>query len=162
MTTYFPFQPSTISAPIFMPTFDGVTYQCIVTWSLFGRRYYVNCYDGSGARIFTIPLLQTPTGFNIQSMSWDVETRQVTASCITPHGLRIGSVVDLTIVNCLPATYNGAYPCAVLNETDFAYPLSTDPGNSIAPGTADYLISMTAGYFNSTMIFRNGQFEVSD
>jgi len=161
MTSYFPFQSSRSSAPLFMPTLDGQVYQCIVTWNIFGQRYYVNCYDGSGVRVFTVPMLETSAGHNIQMMSWDVEKRQVTAICAKPHGLRIGSVVDLTIVGCVPATYNGAYACTVLDVASFSYQLTYDPGTSVAPGSADYLISMTAGYFNTTMIFRNGQFEVS-
>ena len=161
MTTYFPFTPSRIAPPQFRPTFDGDIYLCTVTWSLFGKRYYVNCYDQASARIFTMPLIETLTGINIITMSWDVETHLVTASCAQAHGLKVGTIVNLTLNGCLPTTYNGAYACNVVSPTDFTYTLTDDPGSSVAPGTADYVISITAGYFSSTLIFRNGRFEVN-
>lgn len=162
MTTYFPFQPSTAAAPQFMPTLDGSVYKCVVTWNIFGQRYFVNCYDLNGARIFTIPLLETSAGHNILTMSWSATTRSVTASCAIPHGLRVGSVANLTIVGCVPATYNGTYTVSVESPLSFSYTLPFDPGGSVAPGSADALISMTAGYFDTTLVYRNGMFEVSE
>jgi len=39
--------------------------------------------------------------------------------------------------------------------------MQSDPGTVTSAGEVSFLINMCAGYFNSTMIFRNGQFEVN-
>jgi hypothetical protein len=65
MTTFTDFTPSA-SAPFqFQPTFDGATYTVIVTWGLFGQRYYVNCYTVPGALVYSLPLIGSPPDYDI-------------------------------------------------------------------------------------------------
>jgi hypothetical protein len=61
MTT-FAFTPSQTAAFTFQPVLDGSTYNVVVTWNIFGQRYYVNCYDLSGNLIFALPLISSPVG----------------------------------------------------------------------------------------------------
>lgn len=44
MATIFPFTPSSVSPFQFTPTLDGQQYNCIVTWNLFGKRWWINLY----------------------------------------------------------------------------------------------------------------------
>ena len=63
--TIFAFQPSQTSPYQFQPTFDGQEYTCIVTWNVFGQRYYVSCYNLAGDRIFTVPMVGSPLDYDI-------------------------------------------------------------------------------------------------
>lgn len=64
-TTYIDFSPS-LSAPFqFGATFDGGLYTVIVTWNLFGQRWYVNIYDTNNTLIVCLPMVGSPVGFNI-------------------------------------------------------------------------------------------------
>jgi hypothetical protein len=161
MTMLFPFTPSNTRAPSFQMTFDGNTYTVTVTWNLFGQRYYVNCFDGSGNLVFTVALIQSPEAMPLLSLAWSATTLQVTAQTTLPHGLALGSIAQLTIENATPDGYNGAFDCFITGPSTFVYPVAENPEPVVAVGTVSYLISMCAGYFDSTLIFRNMQFEVS-
>lgn len=64
-TETFTFAPSSSAPYQFQPTFDGTIYTAIVTWSLFGRRYYINCYDLSGNLQFALPMIGSPDNYDI-------------------------------------------------------------------------------------------------
>lgn len=162
MTTYFQFIPSNISPPIFQPTFDGSIYTCAVVWSLFGQRYNLNCIDSSGNIIFTgIAVTNTLAGVAIDTLSWDAASLTVTLITNDPHNYKIGSTTNLTIQNTNPDTYNVSALMLATNPFTLTFPMITDPGILVQPGTLNYLVNMVGGYFISTLIFRNGQFEVS-
>lgn len=65
MTTLTQFAPSVSQNFEFQPTLDGQVYSIIVTWSLFGQRWLVNCYDLSGNLVFARPLRSSPNNANI-------------------------------------------------------------------------------------------------
>lgn len=160
MTVYFPFQPSTVSAPTFNPTFDDDTYQVVVTWNIFGQRYYVECYDLSGNRIFSVPRVESPGGLALDTITWDVNTQRVTATTNLPHNIPVGSISDIVISDCSPSALNGPVSAYIKNPTTFQYSLAVDPGEITVVGSANFLISMTKGFFSTTMVYRNNQFEV--
>ena len=153
--------PARGTAPSFTPTLDGVAYTCYAVWSLFGQRYYVNCYDDVPNLVFSVALVETPESILLESLSWSPASLQVTAITKTPHGLPVGIMIDLTITDVPPDAFNGAVRAFITSPTSFQYPLNTDPGTPLGSGSVSYLISLCKGYFNSTMVFRNGQFEVS-
>lgn len=64
MTTY-TFTPSSTSLFSFQPTLDGKAYNIVVSWNLFGQRYYLNCYDLSGNLVFCLPLIGSPVTYPI-------------------------------------------------------------------------------------------------
>ena len=161
MTTLYQLVPSPTAPPQFTPTLDGQQYLITVTWGLFGQRYYVNCYSLNGVLQFSVPLLESPAALEIATASWDVASQLVTVITSTPHGYKIGSVVELTLLGCSPDAYNGAYAVFISGASSFTYPLTLDPGVLTAPGSAAYLISMAAGYFSSTLTFANGSFVVN-
>lgn len=49
----------------FQADFDGDTYNVIVTWSIYGERYYVTIFDTSNVRVLTIPLIGSPNDYDI-------------------------------------------------------------------------------------------------
>lgn len=49
----------------FLATLDRNTYNVIVTWSIYGERYYVNIFDTNNNRILTIPLIGSPNDYDI-------------------------------------------------------------------------------------------------
>lgn len=65
MTTRTQFTPSVSQNFSFEPTLDGQVYNVVVTWSLFGQRWLVNCYDLSGTLIFARPLRSSPNNMDI-------------------------------------------------------------------------------------------------
>lgn len=64
-TTYIPFVPSSSANFQFQVTLDGTVYTGIVTWSLFGQRYYLNLYTSAGALVVALPLIGSPVDYNI-------------------------------------------------------------------------------------------------
>lgn len=65
MTTFVDFQPSQQAAFQFQPTLDSTVYSAVVTWNIFGRRYYFNLYDLSGVLVVSLPLIGSPSDADI-------------------------------------------------------------------------------------------------
>lgn len=65
MTTFTQFTPSVSKNFTFQPTLDGQVYSVVITWSLFGQRWLVNCYDLSGNLVFVRPLRSSPNDADI-------------------------------------------------------------------------------------------------
>lgn len=60
-TTYTNFVPPASGAFQFQPTLDGQVYTVIVTWSLFGRRFYVSIYQLDGTLVVSLPMIGSPS-----------------------------------------------------------------------------------------------------
>jgi hypothetical protein len=161
MTTFFQFTPNNRQAPSFSATFDGSQYIVTVLWNISAQRYYVNCKDTGGNLIFMLPLITNPESIQLASLIWDEQNTRVIATTVAPHNFPIGEVINANIINCVPIAYNGSGLMSVLSETQIIYPMTQNPGPATTLGAIDYLISMTRGYFASTLIFRDDIFEVN-
>jgi hypothetical protein len=163
MTTIFPFQPTAQTPPFqFQPTLDSAVYTGIVMWNVTGQRWYLSLYDLSNNLIFSLPLIGSPTGSAIESISWLEGI--VTVVTDVPHGFLQGAVVNLVIAGCAPVALNGNISAFIIDEVTFEYSLASDPGGATALGTATYNINLAGGYFTtSTLVFREAsqQLEVS-
>ena len=161
MTTYTDFQPSTQQVFSFSPTLDGAQYNCTLTWNLFGQRYYINCSDLSNNLIFSLPLIGSPDGIIVEAVTWDSGT--VTVETTVPHGYRPGQTVNLTLSQTTPSEYSGNWNMLVINGSELTFTLASNPGNCTAPGLLYDNINIAAGYFTSTLVFResSSQFEVT-
>lgn len=63
--TVTPFTPVQSTPPFsFQAVLDGATYLVTATWNL-TNRWYVNVFDGSNARVLTVPLLTSPPAYDI-------------------------------------------------------------------------------------------------
>jgi len=145
----------------FSPTLDNTVYNAIVTWNLSGRRFYLNLFSLDGVRILTTAVVGSPTGFNLASLVW--ELGEVTVTTEVPHGHQVGETVRLDISGVSPAGYNGSYYALITGPSTFTYRLPAFPGSVTTFGLVDYNISLVAGFFASTLVYRqaNNQFEVS-
>jgi len=162
LTTLYPFTPSPTSPFQFQPTLDGNLYTAIITWNLWGQRWYVNLYDQNNTLIFCIPLINSQATTPIGNLVWD-DTGTVTVTSSAPLQCCVGTITNYTISGVYPAGYNGTFPCSILDDDTFSYPLQVDPGLVTAVGAYSIDVSMTGGYFDSTMVYRptTGNIEVS-
>jgi hypothetical protein len=159
--TFIDFVPSQIQAPQYNVTLDDNTYTMIVTWSLFAQRYYITLVSLSGAVILTEALVGSPIGIEITGIAW--ANGKVVVTTDSPHGLSIGSAVNLTITGAAPDALNGVVQALVIDRITFSYPLAADPGAASVLGSVEKNINLVGGFFESTLIYRaaNAQFEVS-
>jgi hypothetical protein len=171
MTTYFTYVPSTVAPFAFSPTLDGEVYNCTVTWSLFGKRPYLNVFASDGTWILTVALTGSPTGLPLQAVSW--ANGSTVATTVAPHGYRVGSVITLTISGVTPAAYNGQVEAQVTGPSTLSWPLAADPGMATVLGQVAYNINLAGALTDpntgailvstSTLVFReqSQQFEVN-
>jgi hypothetical protein len=82
---------------------------------------------------------------------------------LSSAGLSIppGTIVDYTLENFDPIVLNATWRSLHINNTTFSFPLADDPGEVLIVGSVSRILSMVAGLFNSTLIYRNGAFEVT-
>jgi Domain of unknown function (DUF6983) len=62
---YQEFLPDTNTPFSFRATLDGTPYNVIVTWNIYGMRWYVNIYTTQGALIYATPLVESPDEYDI-------------------------------------------------------------------------------------------------
>lgn len=158
--TVFSFAPSQESPFTFEPTLDGNVYSGVVTWILFGQRYYLNLYALDGTLVTCCALVASPGGLNVLSANWANGT--VMLATTVPHGYRVGDLIRLRISGMTPAGYDGAFSCAITGPSGLSYPMAIDPGAATGFGSVSYDVDLVSGYFTtSTLVFRNKQFEVN-
>jgi len=161
MTTFYQFAPSNVKAPSFRPTFDGQQYIVTIIWNVSSQRYYINCSDLAGNLIFFIPIINSDTNIEIFSFEWDAIETRIIATTKIPHTFPVGEIVFVSIVGCTPTTFNGTGNVLILNETQFTFTYPQDPGQYAFGGSVGFLINMTEGYFDSSLVYRDGSFEVT-
>ncbi|HET8686132.1 MAG TPA: hypothetical protein VFM18_05635 [Methanosarcina sp.] len=64
-TTYVDFTPSPLVNFRFQAILDTVPYNVVVTYNVFGKRYYVNIYTVQGDLVMTRPMVGSPPGYDI-------------------------------------------------------------------------------------------------
>ena len=42
-----------------------MVYNVVITWNVYGQRYYVNIYDAGNTLIVSLPLIGSPAGYDI-------------------------------------------------------------------------------------------------
>lgn len=161
MTTITPFVPNNRVPFAFQPTLDGQVYNVTVTWNLFGVRYYINVYSLAGVLVVAKAMVGSPDGLAIEGLSW--ANGKAFATTSLPHGFKIGTTIALTVTGCAPDAFNGQIQAFVTGPQTLTWAIAGDPGMATAFGAVTYNISLVAGYFASTLVFRQSsqQFEVS-
>ena len=118
MTTYTPFVPNPQVAFSFQPVLDGATYNVTVTWNVFGQDYYVNIYDLNGNLIVNLPMVGSPPGVNISSLTW--ANGIVTAQTAMPVGwVNTYATMNLTLTGNTPDAYNGVFQSFITGHRRF-------------------------------------------
>lgn len=171
MTSIIPFVPSNIVAPRFKATLDGSVYDVSVTWNISSLRYYINIYDANGTWILTTALVSSPPARNIISCVYDPFLNSMVVQLVDPSQwpipatgpmTRPGEMLDYTLEEFQPPSYNGKFRCMHITDTIFTFPMPTDPGPLVVLGRVSRLLSMVdTKFLRSTMVYRNGAFEIS-
>lgn len=161
MPQTFPFLPNPAAPFQFQPVLDGTLCTGVVTWNLFGQRWYLNLFDASSNLIVALPLIGSVDDASLASLSWANGT--VTATTTAPHGFLRLATVDLYVSGCSPAAFDGLARALVVDAFTLSWPLASDPGQATQLGSVGAPIDMLGGYFEiSSMLFRESsqQFEV--
>lgn len=156
-----PFVPTPNVNFQFEPTLGGEAYTVIITWSLFGKRWYINIYTLSGTLVLSEALIGSDEGKAIQSVTWNAGIATVTTT--VPHNYKILETIEINIRGCVPEEYNGTFRAFVINNTQFQYDLNLFPGAISVLGLVFYDINIIKNYIEgSTLVFREAaqQFEV--
>jgi hypothetical protein len=172
MTTIVPFVPSTLRPFNFNALFDGQPYNVFITWNVSAQRYYVDVYGDGGQWIITVPLFASPPARRVQSVSYNpfllvLEVTLISPTDwpvpLSPAGLNTapGTIIDYTLEGFTPDVFNGKFRGMHINETLFTIPMATDPGNPTIIGSVSRILNMVGSLFDSTLIYRNGAFEIS-
>ena len=69
MTTIVPFNPTQIAPFQFSAQMDGASYTLVVTWNVYGKRWYISVYDQFNTRVLTLPLIGSPINYDIDLMA---------------------------------------------------------------------------------------------
>jgi hypothetical protein len=151
MTTYVEFTPQTNEPFQFQATLDNSVYNVVISWNFFGARYFINIYDNNSALVVSRPLIGTPLGYDLLSITTTANIAVATTT--TPHTYAVGSVVKLVISGVTPDNYNGTFLCNIMSPTQFSYLVDAQVDNATALGVANYNLSLTEGYFASTLVY---------
>lgn len=149
MTT-FPFTPSPLQNQTFNPTLGGQTYTAVVTWNLFGQRWYLNLNDSNGNLIISTALVASQDPQQIASITWDQNV--VTVVTASPHWMPIGSSARIYVSGNVPEAYNGLVLVNVLDAVTFTYELNEDPGLNTVLGTYGSVVDLSAGLVPGSML----------
>ena len=173
MSTIVPFIPSTTTRFKFPAQFDNGKYTVEVSWNVSAQRYYIDVYGADGAWVITTALVQSPPARALEKVVYDPFRLALIYTMVDPTlwpvplssgGLNTkpGILVDYTIEGFQPTTYNGTYRGLHINEVTFSIPWATDPGSYTIIGSVSRYLNMVATVFNtSSLIYRNGAFEVN-
>src|SRR5215467_3061904 len=171
MTTVIPFIPSNILTPSFPVILDGNNHNVVITWNVSALRYYVNVYRSDGTWIITIPLISSPPARNVSNVIYDPFLNSVVVTLVGPDWWPVpaygpvtppGLMVDYTLENFQPDTYNGRFRCMHIDPVTFTFPMTTNPGPLVVLGRVSRLLNMVASVMQtSTMVYRNGSFEIN-
>lgn len=158
------FTPSPLQPFQFQATLDGQQYTVIVTWNIFGQRWYINIYSLNGVLVAVLPLIGSAVTLQLASLMWNQLAGIMVATTMLPLPFKIGQVVNLSLANIVPVALNGRVQCNITGLKTFTFPMPGDPGRITTVGVVDYGINLVAGYFvDSTMVYRepNTQFEIN-
>jgi hypothetical protein len=162
VTQLTPFVPSNVSPPTFNATLDGSPHSITVTWNVSAMRYYLNVYDVYGTWILTTPLVTSPTGEAVSAISYDPQRRLMNVTKASGLQVKPGTIVDYTLTGFDPPAVNGLWRCLHLDTWRFTFPIPQDPGPVMTLGSVNRILNMIGSVFQqSTLIYRNGSFEVS-
>jgi len=64
-TTYIDFVPSPTTPFQFLAVLDGQSYRVVITWNLFGQRWYANIYTVDSVLLLAIAMVGSPLDYDI-------------------------------------------------------------------------------------------------
>lgn len=172
MTTIIPFLPSNIITPSISVTLDGIDHDVKITWNVSSQRYFINIYrKDDGAWILTTALISSPPARSVASAIYDPFLNAVDITLVDPSLWPLplsgpiskpGTMIDYTLEGFQPTTYNGKFRCLHRSPLMFTFPMPANPGPIVILGKVNRALNMIDTIFTtSTMIYRNGAFEIN-
>lgn len=104
--TYVEFIESDVAPFQFQALLDGIQYNIIITWNIFGQRYYVNVYTVQGALIVARPMIGSPLGYDISILQG-----MFASTLIYRTSLKQFEISDVAAVN--PSLANAAFEASI-------------------------------------------------
>lgn len=150
MTTIIPVAFSLNQVPEYQVTLDNQEYNLTLTWNLYAQRYYVNCQDLDNTLVFSLPLVGSPPGQVVQSLTW--VSGEVSIVTDNPHGYRPGTTVRLTLSDAVPSGYSGEYDMLVTGASNLKFSLPVNPGTATGPGNLYTNLDLAWGYFETSVL----------
>ena len=71
------FTPNPYSNFQFQATLDGANYTVVVTWNLYGQRYYISIYTLTNHLVVISPLIGSPLDYDISLTAGYFDTKLV-------------------------------------------------------------------------------------
>lgn len=144
MSTSVPFTPSTTSAFTFQPSIAGVQYTAVVTWNLFGQRYYLNLFDTSGNLILCTAIVSSGPRFGV-TLSWENDGVAGVATAITnaPHNVPVGTLANVYISQTGTA-FDGYQQALATGPQTLTYGLSNPDETQPVIGQASFNVNLVA------------------
>ena len=65
MATIIAFNPVPNQNFQFQATFDGQSYSVVLSWNIYGQRYYINIYDQNSNLVVCRSVVGSPDGYDI-------------------------------------------------------------------------------------------------
>jgi hypothetical protein len=172
MSTVVPFLPSSIRKFSFPAQLDNSQFTIDVTWNVSSQRYFINVYTVSGEWVLTTALVATPPGRAVNSVNYNQFRGVLTVEMVdptlwpvplSPGGLatKPGTIIDYTLEGFQPNDYNGQFRGMHINEITFEIPMPIVPNPLAITGSVSRYMDMIGTVFEtSTLIYRNGAFEI--
>jgi hypothetical protein len=146
----FPFSPSALQNVTFQPVLGQATYSAVVTWNVFGQRWYLNLSDSNGNLVISTAVVSSQDPQGIASISW--LNNLVTVTTVNPHWLPVGSKVLVYLSGNTPTGYNGLYTVTITGPSSFTFTLATNPGASVVQGSFGGVVDLSAGLVPGSML----------
>lgn len=158
MTTLIPFTPTARQAFTFSPVLDSTTYNAIVTWSLWGQRWYLNLYSSAGPLVVATALVEsvdpiaatltTTRGLYTATVVPFMNDEPNEGWSVSSANVPFGTLLDVV-----------SFTSGIVRLTQPALLTGPDPKASF-----DFAVNLVGGFgFTSTLVFRGSSqtFEIS-
>lgn len=135
------FAPSVSGPFIFQPVIGGVNYNAVITWNLFGERFYLNLYDQGGNLLLCTAMVASGPRFSA-TFTWSANV--ATAVMQSPHNVPIGGLVQVRMSET-DSSFDGTVQALAINATTLTYALSGNPDVATpATGIVDFALNLVA------------------
>lgn len=153
MSTTVQFAPSTSAAFRFQPVIAGKQYTAIVTWNVFGQRYYLNLFDTSGNLVLTTAVVSSGPRVSA-TMTW-VDTGiggLATATTAVPHNVPVGGLANVQISQT-DSPYDGHWQVLSTGPNTLTFAIPNPNESQPLPGQLSFNLNLVPA-LGGWLIFR--------
>jgi hypothetical protein len=155
LSTLISFTPSITQAFQFQPTIAGTQYNAVITWSLFGQRYYLNLSTLDGTLLCCTALVATGPTLSA-TLNWaDTGVGGIaTVTTASAHNVPLGQVVNMTVSETGTA-FDGEWQGLSTGTMTLTYALSNPNVSLQQTGKVDFPVNAIAPFgIDGAFLFR--------